>query len=198
MVRRDAAQPFLTTSGGNQGDFRRRRKALAGTNLRTDGFPASVTLQTFIVDFGSADVNPPNAEISGPKSLVLGAQVQAKVSLTNVRSGATLHAKVEVLDRTGTPITEDRVDRSPREVEVTPNLTPAKPRRTLLLSPTYSGKPEPGYHVTRVEFSIHEVKVQGDRSKIAGLTVLETEPISLAGRCAPTPPTSGGECLHDR
>ena len=30
-------------------------QALASTNLRTDGFPAKVTLQTFIVDFGSAD-----------------------------------------------------------------------------------------------------------------------------------------------
>ena len=45
----------------------------------------------------------------------------------------------------------------------------------------YSGRPLPGFHVTRVELSVTEVKVQGDRAKLSGMTVLETEPISLAG-----------------
>jgi YbbR domain-containing protein len=132
-------------------------------------------------EFGAADVSPSEVEISGPKSLVLGAQVQAKISLSNIRSGATFKARVEVLDREGTPITDERLVRTPVEVEVTPSLTPAKPRRTLLVSPIYSGAPATGFHVSRVSFLPPTVMVQGDRSRMQNVSIIETEPISLGG-----------------
>lgn len=138
-------------------------------------------------EFGTADVNPPEVQVSGPKSLVLGiGSVQAKLNLTGLPSGATYRAKVEILDKEGKVIADDQVSRLPTEVDITPALTPAQPRRSLLVSPRFIGQPAQGFRVARVSVSPSEVRVQGERSKIADVFVLETAPFNLAGLKATT------------
>lgn len=133
-------------------------------------------------EFGTADVNPSDVQISGPKSLVLNiGSVQAKLNLTGLPSGATYRAKVELIDKEGNILTEGQVSRLPTEVEITPALTPAKPRRSLLISPRFSGQPKVGFRIVRISVNPSQVRVQGDRDKLANVTVLETEPISLEG-----------------
>lgn len=132
-------------------------------------------------EFGTADVNHSEVQISGPKSLVLGiGSVQAKLNLTGLRSGASYRAKVELIDKQGNLIAEDQVSRVPSEVEITPALTPAQPRRSLLVSPRFRGQPAVGFQVVRIAVSPSQVRVQGDRARLADVTVLETEPFDLS------------------
>ncbi|HRK20209.1 MAG TPA: CdaR family protein [Fimbriimonadaceae bacterium] len=133
-------------------------------------------------EFGTADVNPTEVQISGPKSLVLNiGSVQAKLNLTGLPSGATYRAKVELIDKEGNLLTEGQVSRLPTEVEITPALSPAKPRRSLLVSPRFVGQPLIGFRVARVTVSPSQVRVQGDRERLATVSVLETEPFNIEG-----------------
>lgn len=130
--------------------------------------------------FGSAFVDPPEVRLTGPKSqLSRIGSVRVSISLTNLRSGSTLNPKVEVLDKNG--VSMPKVTSSPAHVEVTPALTPAKPKRSLLISPRFTGQPQLGYHVARVDIQPSEAMVQGDRSKISQISLLETQPIDLSG-----------------
>jgi YbbR domain-containing protein len=102
------------------------------------------------------------------------------LNLGSIRPGKSNTIQVDVLNSRGEAITED-VDRFPAQVTITPTLTPAKPARSILISPRYSGQPAPGFRVAAVEIVPNEVVVQGDRNRIARLSVLETEPIAIDG-----------------
>ncbi len=131
-------------------------------------------------EFGSATVRPAQVRLVGPRSAMddVGT-VRTLVSLSKVRPGGSVSAEVEVLDRKGKAITSQfRV--IPSSVDVTPALSPAQPRRTLLVSPRYSGALAAGLQLTRVTVSPPELRVQGDRASISGQSILETEAIDLS------------------
>jgi YbbR domain-containing protein len=133
-------------------------------------------------EFGTAVVDPPEVNLIGPKSKVARVgTVRAVLDLGKIRSGAAVQVPVEVLDIRGAPVPADQVERRPAQVEITPALTPAKPNKSLLVSPRFVGQPAPGFHVSRVEVVPREVMVQGDRDRVAAISLIETEPISLAG-----------------
>lgn len=132
-------------------------------------------------EFGSASVEPPQVRIIGPKSQIerIGS-VRALISLTSIRPGGMVEAAVEVLDKRGNSITNS-FQISPSTVKVTPALSPAQPRRTLIVSPRFVGTLPSGLQLSRVSVSPLELRVQGNRASIANQTILETEPINLAG-----------------
>jgi YbbR domain-containing protein len=133
-------------------------------------------------EFGSAVVNPPTVKLIGARSrLGRVGSVRAVLDLNNIRPGASYPVDVEVLDKSGKPIPPESLERRPMRVEIVPALTPAQPRRSLLVSPRFQGQPAPGFNVAGVTVEPEEMVVQGDRSRISDLYFLETEPFSLEG-----------------
>lgn len=132
-------------------------------------------------ELGTAVTNPSEIKLAGPKSKISQVRsVRALLNLSAIRPGKSNSIPVDVLNSRGEAITED-VERFPAQVVITPTLTPAKPVRSILISPRYSGQPAPGYHVAGITIAPNEAVVQGDRARISRLTVLETEPISIDG-----------------
>lgn len=132
-------------------------------------------------ELGTAVVDPSEIKVSGPKSKITQVRtVRALLNLSSIRPGTSNTVNVDVLNGRGEAITED-VERSPAQVVITPTLTPAKPARSILISPRYIGQPSPGYRVAGVDLMPNEVVVKGDRNRISRLTVLETEPIPIDG-----------------
>lgn len=200
--RSESLTAFADVGSAEEGtqDFRvtiEPRKELTGLEFR--GGTPSITLnfeeksnQPFNVEvvaggdapsgfeFGSAAVEPPQVRLVGPKSrMERVGSVRALISLSAIRPGGTVTAAVEVLDKRGNAITPlFRV--IPSTVDVTPALSPAQPRRMLLVSPRFTGALPPGLQLVRVTVNPRELRVQGNRASIASELLLETDPIDLS------------------
>ncbi|BBO22745.1 MAG: hypothetical protein HND43_04345 [Armatimonadetes bacterium] len=132
------------------------------------------------LELGAVTVQPESVTISGPKSVVSKVDtVRVLLLLSNVETGKTYTLPVEVFDENGKPITGIRV--VPDAVSVSPALSPMQPRRTLLVSPKWTGQPAPGFVVAALEVNPNEVTVQGERKRLSDMRTIETEPVDLTG-----------------
>ncbi|MFQ3586544.1 MAG: CdaR family protein [Fimbriimonadaceae bacterium] len=130
-------------------------------------------------EFGNSSVEPETVTVRGAESQVARIRtVRVLLNLSDERSSQSRRQTVEVLDAEGRPL---RVDVFPQEVTVTWALMPAEPRWSMIVSPVFTGQPEPGFRIAGYVVNPPAVMVRGDRGNRAEVGSLDTETISLEG-----------------
>jgi YbbR domain-containing protein len=128
----------------------------------------------------SATVDPQRIDIKGARSAIESVEtVKVQLNMANAQSGRSYMLRVLVLNAEGRAVAG--LEKSNELVSVIPVLATSQPRRTVLVSPQWKGQPEPGHRVESVQVSPNQVTVEGDRTRLGDLLVVETEPIDLGG-----------------
>jgi YbbR domain-containing protein len=131
--------------------------------------------ESYQYDQAKSIVSPENVFVSGPKSLVTAvAKLVGTADFANYRPGSSLPVtRLQPQSASGELIGEVQVEDT--AITVTPSLGPYMPRDTLVVTPTWRGRPAPGYRV--FDFVIEPsptVQVTGPRAN--QIDTLRTEP----------------------
>ena len=137
-------------------------------------------------DVSSTSLDPPDAVVSGPRSLVdLVAAVEADIDLTgahtNFHQTLTLHAR----DDQGADMQNVTVE--PDSAEATVDLTQVEFSAPFVVEPTITGSPAPGFVATGIEITPPFVVITATTDVFQNLNPVSgiaTEPISIDGASA--------------
>ncbi len=125
-------------------------------------------------------VDPRQVTVSGPEEQVT--RVVSVVAEIDVEGKQTVQAgqvRPRALDVAGQPISGLTFD--PEVVKITAPIQQQLDYKTLALHVPLDGEPASGYRVTDISIDPTTLTVQGAPELLAGLTVLDTAPVSLAG-----------------
>lgn len=128
----------------------------------------------------AASLLPERVQVLAPRTQLEQVQrVRAVLDLSRVRPGATVEARVEVLDADNKPLSLART--TPDTVTISPAVAVAEARKTVLVNPDFEGEPPPGISLVDYTLRPPQVVLEGSSAVLAGLTTVDTEPISLTG-----------------
>jgi YbbR domain-containing protein len=136
--------------------------------------------------FRGLTVTPDAVNVAGPKSLVAATKtVRAILDWRQFKPGDKLADKgvvsVEALDANGRPV--QRVTCQPPGVYLAPELAPAPPHKSLVVTPTWSGSYAYGYEpaLDGINVQPSAVDVTGKSEVLSRLVTIYTEPIAIQG-----------------
>lgn len=117
--------------------------------------------------------------IEGAESVV-GRAVSARVSMDmgQLEIGGRYERLVEVLDENERPVEPVSID--PKAVIVRAELAPLPTLKRLVVLPVFEGALPIGFRLTSYEVVPNTVVVRGESSRLAQVSTVDTEPISLS------------------
>lgn len=131
------------------------------------------------------NASPSTVVVSGPKSVLSQVKsVRAMVDVTQARPGSSFDVRLEALGDGNSPVAIVQI--SPEFVSVSPALALAPTRRTLLVTPSFSGQPPFSHRI--VDYSVEpvEVEIRGSSDVLSRLRTIGTGVIDLTGLTAST------------
>jgi len=132
------------------------------------------------VVFQGATVNPEVVSVTGPEDAINQvSEVRAVLELSQVDSGKTITAAIEVLNKDLKPVANTSAE--PNTVSILPGVVAAPSESNVLVTPNYEGNPAPGYVVESITLIPNQVKITGESSAVARVRTIETQNISLEG-----------------
>lgn len=130
--------------------------------------------------YAGATVQPEIVTLSGPESDIKRvAKVRALLDLAGVKPGISKDVEVEILTDNYRRI--PNVVAEPTSVTVLPGVVAAPSSISLLVTPRWRGQPAFGFQVDGYSIVPNQVQLTGKNDTLAGITMVDTEPIDLSG-----------------
>jgi len=130
--------------------------------------------------YAGATVQPSEVTLTGPESEIKRvAKVRVLLDLAGIKQGIQKDIEVEVLTDSNRRL--PNVVAEPNQVTVLPGVVAAPTTISVLVSPKWKGQPAFGFAVSSYQIRPNQVQLTGTNSVLAGISVLETEPIDLSG-----------------
>jgi YbbR domain-containing protein len=137
-------------------------------------------LQSDDLIFNGVTIQPTQVDISGPKKLVDSVrQIRVIFDLSTARPGVSQALTVEPLNK------DDKIVRmvtcDPTAIVARASLLPAPTKKSLIVTPKWTGQPAFGYEITSIEVLPNMVEATAKSELLSRLATLETEPVSVEG-----------------
>lgn len=130
---------------------------------------------------GAQETVPSVVTVRGPSKKVRDiARARVLLNLADVRANRPIDLAVDLLKANDIPVAPV-VTCSPARVQVYAALSPRPDSARLVVSPSISGQPAPGYRIVRIECEPNQVTVRGSSALLSGRFSVETKPIEIAG-----------------
>ncbi len=132
------------------------------------------------LSYVGATIRPNRVEIQGPKDQIDSVlKLVVTVDLSKVDVGKSMVLAVRAAGKSGAAVPDVQID--PKEVEVTPNVANAPPRKSFLVQLDYVGQPAFGFEVVDYDVQPNQVVVSGRAEELARVKVLKVKPINIEG-----------------
>ena len=166
-------------------DYSPSRVAVSLDPLVTKTVPVRIDLGTVPTGLDVRDpvVSQDTVMVSGPDQavrFVVAARARVRIDPSGLDVNETVG--LEPIDASGEVV--PGVDVQPSSVRVTIPIGSQLAQRTLPVSPTVTGTPDPAFEITSVAVQPALVTVEGQPDALAGLTSISTRPVSIAAATA--------------
>lgn len=130
---------------------------------------------------GAQETVPSVVTVRGPSKKVRDiARARVLLNLSDVRAGKPVELAVDLLKANDVSVGSSVVP-TPSRVQVYAALSPRPDVARLLVSPTLSGQPAPGFRIVRIECEPNQVLVRGSSQLLSGRYSIETKPVEIGG-----------------
>ena len=134
------------------------------------------------VEIGEPQVSDAEVQVRGPASLV--EQIDRVVAYISIdASGIDFNEPVTLrpVDIRGQPITAGPIEVEPETVSVQVDVEELETSKTVAVVAQIGGVPAPGYALNAISVDPTAVVLVGTGDALAGVTIVETEPLSIGG-----------------
>lgn len=127
-------------------------------------------------------IEPDKCMIRGEQTAVQAiVQVVAAVDLGNARDFTTLKVPLQAKDAGGKLISQG-IRLVPDKVTVYAVIGQIQSSKKVKVSTPFSGTPEMGYQLVKIEANVGEITVLGSKEQLAGLEEVSIRPVDLTGK----------------
>lgn len=132
------------------------------------------------LSYNGATADPNMVALRGPRAAVDRVKrIRVYLDLAEVRQHGEMTSPAEALDENDNIVTDVTV--SPQLINLRPQLAPGGSTRTVLIEPTFKGKPAMGFSVSNWAVEPNQVALQGPQEILSTLRKVSTKEIPLEG-----------------
>jgi len=126
-------------------------------------------------------LEPSTVVVSGASQLLTDLDTALiTVNLDQAKDNLVLNPPVTLLNKKGDIVT-DRFEVSPKNIQAFIPVTENTHNKTVSITPNIKGKPQEGYHVSRVVLDPDTVKITGSYDVLSQIYQVNTAPIDITG-----------------